>query len=205
MDHCIWEISTTQSFCSYFLPHLSLSHTKLRSVNQKVGSTYLTPLHEQDVTQGQFFKQFNRSEFGFPSRLVAIQKLPQSAPYYLCIAGERIVGCITFPMGNVNSLIQVLNSDCCVYFLQWSPWVHKKINKDLGSLVFSVGSGGWLVRISEVVPFTEKIGINLYPLLNFSPFNTWVSHVRKKTWKIKLTCVTFGNLKKIFILFIFFF
>ena len=35
-----------------------------------------TPPHEQDVTQGQFLKQFNRFEFSFPSPwLVVIPRL----------------------------------------------------------------------------------------------------------------------------------
>ena len=55
--------------------------------------TYLTtPLHEQDVTQGQFYVGFNRFEFSFPSRLVTIPRLL----LYLPINGGRIIGFISF-------------------------------------------------------------------------------------------------------------
>ena len=60
---------------------------------------YLTPLHEQDMTQGQVFKQnltgfiseFSFSESGYHTKI----KEP-NLPYYLPIAGGRIVGFIPF-------------------------------------------------------------------------------------------------------------
>ena len=58
-----------------------------------------TPLHRQDVTQGQFFKQSLtdlNSEFSFLIGCLTKAKEPNLS-YYLPIAGERIIGFILFP------------------------------------------------------------------------------------------------------------
>ena len=61
---------------------------------------YPTPPHEQDVTQGQFFKWSKtglNSEFSFSLAGCLNKARELSLPYYLTIAGGRIIGFIPFP------------------------------------------------------------------------------------------------------------
>ena len=68
-----------------------------------------TPLYKLDMTQGQFFKQFNRFRFSFlSSRLVAIPRLKIS----ICPT------IYSWLKGNTNSLIQDLNLGC-FHFPRW--------------------------------------------------------------------------------------
>ena len=63
--------------------------------------TYLsTPPLEQDMTQGQFFKWSLtglNSEFSFSYSSCLSKAEEPSLPYYLPIAGGRIIGFISFP------------------------------------------------------------------------------------------------------------
>ena len=61
---------------------------------------YLTPLLGQDMTQGQFFKRSLaglNSEFSFSQTSCLTKAEEPSLPYYLPIAGGRIIGFIPFP------------------------------------------------------------------------------------------------------------
>ena len=61
---------------------------------------YPTPPHGQDMTQGQFFKRSLiglNSEFSFSWTSCLAKAEEPSLPYYLSIAGGRIIGFIPFP------------------------------------------------------------------------------------------------------------
>ena len=88
---------------------------------------YPTPLHKQDEKQGKFLSSLGRIEFSF-SWLVFIFQVNE-LPYYLFIATERIVGCISFPnlfaLWTANSPIQELN-ELYIAHLVWLlsyPWI----------------------------------------------------------------------------------
>ena len=87
---------------------------------------YLTPPHEQDVTQCQFLKRsltgFN-PEFSFSSTGCLAKAEDLRVPCYLLITGGRIIGFMPFRrvfvlMWNAISLIQDLNSCHHVHFLR---------------------------------------------------------------------------------------
>ena len=84
-----------------------------------------TPPDNQNVTQGQFYAEFNRFEFEV---FLPLHRLPyqgwtaQSAPLFTHSWGEKN-WIHNFPKGisvmwNANSLVQDLNSCRCVHFLQ---------------------------------------------------------------------------------------
>ena len=88
---------------------------------------YPTPPFGQDMTQGQFFKRsFTGLKFRvFPSPRTncLTQAEEPSQPYYLPIAGGRIIGFIPFPRVLVlckmqSFLVQDLNSCHRVHFLR---------------------------------------------------------------------------------------
>ena len=90
---------------------------------------YLPLPQEQDATQGQFFKQSStdlNSEFSLKTNCRTKAEEPQ-LPYHLPITGGRIIGFILFPMENVNSFIQDLNSCRCIHFL-WRYLLHHYIS-----------------------------------------------------------------------------
>ena len=72
-----------------------------------------TPPLGQDMTQGQFFKQSLmglNSEFSFPLSSCLIKTEEPSLPYYLPIAGGRIIGFIPFPRVLVRCEMQSISS-----------------------------------------------------------------------------------------------
>ena len=79
-----------------------------------------TPPLEQDMTQGQFFK---RSLTGLKSEFSFSKAQEPSLPYYLPIAGGRIIGFIGFPRVLVLCEMQPVSSRiwtriACVHFLR---------------------------------------------------------------------------------------
>ena len=72
-----------------------------------------SPLFGQDITQGQFFKQTLtglNSEFSFSWTSCLTKDEERSLPYYLPIAGGRIIGFIPFPMVLVLCEMQSVSS-----------------------------------------------------------------------------------------------
>ena len=105
-----WLIYLSRTIHMYFKRYIYLFHI------------YPTPPLGQDMTQGQFFKRSLtglNSEFSFSSCLTKAEE--PSLPYYLPIAGGRIIGFIPFPRVLVlceMQSVQDLNSCCRVQFLR---------------------------------------------------------------------------------------
>ena len=86
---------TTISWILAYFDICSLDFLKLAHV-----CIYPTPLHEQDVTQGQFFKvslASLNSVFSFSKTGCYTKAEEPSLPYFSTIAGGRIAGFIPFP------------------------------------------------------------------------------------------------------------
>ena len=85
---------------------------------------YPTPLLGQDMTQGEFFKRSLtdlNSEFSFSYTSCLTKAVEPSLPYYLPIAGGRIIGFIPSPRVLVlceMQSVQDLNSCRRVQFLR---------------------------------------------------------------------------------------
>ena len=71
-------------------------HTFACAYSLKISLYLPTPPHRQDVTQGQFLAEF-KSEFSFSNTGCLTEARENSLPYYLPIAGGRIIGSIPFP------------------------------------------------------------------------------------------------------------
>ena len=108
---CSWR-----GFFFFFLVPWML--VDIRFVNIYIYIYILTPLHEQNVIQGQFFKQ---SLTGLNLELF-FKEL--SLPYYLPLGGERIIGFILFPRVLVLCEMQSALSKIQTCFQWWYP-LHK--------------------------------------------------------------------------------
>ena len=98
-------LSTTKWNCQLHSPGSLLVKAILNSVQTIDKCIYPTPLHKQDVTQGQFFKSFN-SKFSFSLTVCHTKAKEPNLPYNLIITGERRVHHIYFSRVLVISEMQ---------------------------------------------------------------------------------------------------
>ena len=71
-----------------------------KKIRQYLYHIYLTPPLGQDMTQDQFFKRSftgMKTEFSFALTSCLTKAKEPSRPYYLPLAGGRIIGFIAFP------------------------------------------------------------------------------------------------------------
>ena len=97
---CIYVMNVPCKFCKW--PYLPMVHIQTKEIKDKKANDHIypTPPLGQDMRQGQFFKRSLaglNTEFSFSWTSCLTKAEEPSLPYYLPIAGGRIIGFIPLP------------------------------------------------------------------------------------------------------------